>query len=348
MVPLVDLSRRGLRFADAFAAAARAIAESGQFLFGGELAALEVGLASFVGTSHVAAVSSGASALQLGLAALGVGPGDEVIVPAFTAVPTASAVAVLGAAPVFVDVDPATACLDGDRVDAAVTPLTKAIVVVHLYGYPAPLPETSLPVVQDAAQAQGAIEGATTGSFTAYSFYPTKTHGGIGDGGAVATDDPDIDNRVRLLRTHGMTQQYVHEAVSQNHRMSEIEAAWLNLTLPSLREDVDRRRHIAARYREAAPHLRWQAEHDLHAHHLCVFRTRDRHATVEQLRRAGVASAVHYPVALPDQPAYRGWATAPCPEATSWARECLSVPCFPEMTDAEIVQVVTALRQVAA
>ncbi|MEJ7800191.1 MAG: DegT/DnrJ/EryC1/StrS family aminotransferase, partial [Ilumatobacter sp.] len=321
MVPVVDLSRRGRRFADAFATAARQIAGSGQFLLGGELAALEVGLAGFVGTSHVAAVSSGASALQLGLAALGVGPGDEVIVPAFTAVPTASAVAALGAIPVFVDVDPATACLDVTRVDAAITSTTKAVVVVHLYGYPADLPETPLPVVQDAAQAQGAIEGATAGSFTAYSFYPTKNHGGIGDGGAVATDAGRLDERVRLLRTHGMTQQYVHEAVSQNHRMSEIEAAWLNLTLPSLREDVDRRRHIAARYREAAPHLHWQAEHDRHAHHLCVFRTLDRATAVKQLSCAGVASAVHYPLTLPDQPAYRHWVTAPCPDATRWARE---------------------------
>ncbi|MEJ7800516.1 MAG: DegT/DnrJ/EryC1/StrS family aminotransferase, partial [Ilumatobacter sp.] len=134
---------------------------------------------------------------------------------------------------------------------------------------------------------------------------------------------------------------------SQNHRMSEIEAALLNLTLPTLREDVDRRRNIAARYREAAPHLRWQAEHDRHAHHLCVFRSSDRAAATRTLNGAGVATAVHYPLSLPDQPAYRQWATVPCPEAAGWARECVSVPCFPELTNDEIDQVASALRLVA-
>jgi dTDP-4-amino-4,6-dideoxygalactose transaminase len=346
VVPVVDLSRRGRRFADELAALARDVAVGGQFLLGDRLTAFEADFAAVVATVRAAGVSSGAAALQLGMSALGIGPGDEVVVPAFTAVPTASAVVALGATPVFVDVDPGTACLDPDLVDRALTPRTKAIVVVHLYGRPARVPRTDLPIVQDAAQAHGAIAGATAGSFTAYSFYPTKNHGGIGDGGAVATDDEQLDEHVRLLRAHGARRQYVHEVVAQNHRMSELEAGWLHLTLPSLAEDNARRRAIASRYRIAAAHLRWQDDDPDHVHHLCVFRTEDRQRAVEVLARAGVATAVHYPLSLPEQPAYRRWVTDPCPEAAAWARTCVSVPCFPEMTDDEVDHVATALAEV--
>ena len=170
--------------------------------------------------------SSGAAALQLALAAVGVGPGDEVILPSFTAVPTASAVAALGAVPVLADVDESTACLDPAEVARLRTARTAAVIVVHLYGYPAPLPDTDLPVIEDAAQAHGALHDPGRSAATAYSFYPTKVLGGIGDGGAVVTDDPAIDATVRTLRTHGMSAvQYRHTSVSQNFRMSELEAA---------------------------------------------------------------------------------------------------------------------------
>jgi dTDP-4-amino-4,6-dideoxygalactose transaminase len=346
VVPVVDLSRRGRRFADEFAKVAHDIAVGGQFLLGSRLAAFEDDFAAAVDADRAAGVSSGAAALQLGLSAIGIGPGDEVLVPAFTAVPTASAVVALGATPVFVDVHPGTACLDVELVDRAITTRTRAIVVVHLYGRPAELPQTDLPIVQDAAQAHGAVSGATSGSFTAYSFYPTKNHGGIGDGGAVATNDEQLDERVRLLRVHGARQQYVHEVVAQNHRMSELEAAWLHLTLPSLADDNARRRAIASRYRAAAAHLRWQDDDPAHVQHLCVFRIADRKRATEALARAGVATAIHYPLSLPEQPAYRRWTTEPCPEAADWARTCVSVPCFPEMTDDEVEHVATALAGV--
>ena len=185
---------------------------------------------------EVVAVGSGASALQLVFAALGIGPGDEVIVPAFTAVPTASAVCAVGAMPVPVDVDAATAAIDADATRRAVTPRTRAIVAVHLYGRPAPLApllDLGVPVIEDAAQAHGALAGVT-GIAAAYSFYPTKNLGGIGDGGAVITNDAALAAAVRRRRAHGVDQQYVHVDVSQNHRMSELEAAWLRLQLPHL------------------------------------------------------------------------------------------------------------------
>ncbi|MGZ4703209.1 MAG: DegT/DnrJ/EryC1/StrS family aminotransferase [Ilumatobacteraceae bacterium] len=343
MVPVVDLSRRGQQFASAFAKAAERIAASGSFLLGTELSAFETEFAKWLGAQHCVGVSSGAGALQLALAAAGIGPGDEVLVPAFTAVPTASAVAALGAVPRAIDVDPATACVTTQSVAAGATARTKALIVVHLYGYPAELPATDLPVIEDAAQAHGALHDPGRSIATIYSFYPTKNLGGIGDGGAVVTNVDGLAERVRTLRVHGMIAQYVHEYVSQNFRMSEVEAAWLRLALPDLATDVHERRTIVARYREAAPRLRWQAAHPDHAYHLAVFRSADRNRTRAELESAGVASAVHYPLAITQQPAFRGLAHADCPESEAWAAECISVPCFPEMTEAEIECVCAAL-----
>ena len=343
MVPVVDLSRRGQRFASAFAKAAERIAASGSFLLGAELSAFETEFAEWLGAQHCVAVSSGAGALQLALATVGIGPGDEVLVPAFTAVPTASAVAALGAVPRAIEVDPGTACITTESVAAGRTTRTKAVIVVHLYGYPAELPVTDLVVIEDAAQAHGALHDPGRSAATAYSFYPTKNLGGIGDGGAIVTDRSDVAEHARTLRVHGMTAQYVHELVSQNFRMSELEAAWLRLALVDLTTDVERRRGIARRYRQAAPDLRWQTAHPTHAYHLAVFRTTNRSVVRAALEADGVATAVHYPLAITQQPAYRDLQHPSCPQAEAWAAECISVPCFPEMTEAEIDTVCAAL-----
>jgi dTDP-4-amino-4,6-dideoxygalactose transaminase len=349
VVPVVDLSRRGARFATAFAEAAERIARGGSFLLGDELAGFERELAGWLGATHVAGVSSGAAALQLALTAAGVGPGDEVLVPAFTAVPTASAVVAAGARPVVVDVDRYTACLTPESIAAASTPRTRAAIVVHLYGYPAPIPEgreagdRDLIVIEDAAQAIGALGHPARSGAVVYSFYPTKNLGGIGDGGVVVSEDAEFDARIRLLRAHGSVGQYVHDAISQNFRMSELEAAWLRLALGALADDIAARRRIAAAYRAAAPGLCWQHEHADHAYHLCVFRAGDRDSVRRRLAAAGVATAVHYPLALSQQPAYRELFPETCAEAEAWAAQCVSVPCFPEMTQAEIDRVAEAL-----
>lgn len=292
------------------------------------------------------AVSSGAAAIQLSLAALGVGVGDEVIIPAFTAVPTASAVAALGAVPVCVDVLADSACIDPAAVEAARTDRTKAVVVVHLYGLPADLPQTDLAIVEDAAQAQGAIFDHARSAAVTYSFYPTKNLGGIGDGGAVVTADADLAAQVRMRRTHGMTEQYIHEVVSQNFRISELEAAWLLLSFDELQAGNERRRSIAAAYRTAAPGLRWQRPHPDHVYHLCVFRSDRRDEVRSQLHQREVATAVHYPLAITRQPAYVDIARSVCPQAEGWARECISVPCFPELTDEEVQTVASALSSI--
>jgi dTDP-3-amino-3,4,6-trideoxy-alpha-D-glucose transaminase len=343
VVPLVDLTRRAAVHRDNYLAAVERILSTGTFLLGPELEGFEHEFAAWAGYRHTVAVSSGAAALQLALAALGVEAGDEVIVPAFTAVPTASAVCALGATPVPVDVDDDTAALDLDATVAAVTARTRAIVPVHLYGRPAAVPSCGPAVLEDAAQAHGALRHHGASAAVAYSFYPTKNLGGVGDGGAVVTDDPAIADALRRRRVHGMTTMYVHTEIAQNFRMSELEAAWLRLTLPDLAIGNDRRRAIASRYRAASPHLRWHADHPDHVHHLAVVRVDDRARFRSELHDAGVATAVHYPLALTQQPAYRRFARDACPVAERWSAECVSVPMFPELTDDEVGHVCDVL-----
>ena len=333
-----------------FATLVTGIVQSGSRLLGEHTVAFEHEFGAWLepssATLEAVAVSSGASALQLALVGVGVGPGDEVILPAFTAVPTAAAVCALGAVPVPVDVVEGTACLDPALVDAARTPRTRAVIVVHLYGLPATLPITDLPIVEDAAQAHGAIRDHGRSAATAYSFYPTKNLGGIGDGGAVATTEPALAARIRRLRAHGMTEMYVHTEISQNFRMSEVEAAWLRLNLATLTADNARRHAIAQRYRNAAPQLAWQDSHPAHVYHLAVLRAPDRPAFRAALAEAGVSTAVQYPLALTQQPAYEQFTVAPCPVAEAWASECVSVPCFPELSDAEVEFVAETLATV--
>jgi dTDP-4-amino-4,6-dideoxygalactose transaminase len=352
VVPVVDLTRRHRRFATAFGWASRRVLESGTVLLGEETAALERELVQelhpLATGEHAVAVSSGASGLQLALAALGVGPGDEVIVPDLTAVPTASAVCAVGATPVPVDVDAETATLDAACTAAACTTATRAIVVVHLYGRPAPvepLAELGIPVVEDAAQAHGAL-AAVTGAAAVYSFYPTKNVGGIGDGGAVVSSDGELIERVRLLRAHGTSGHYVHTAVGQNHRLSELEAAWIRLQLVGLRSDNARRAAIARRFRATAPGLDWQADHVDHVFHQCVARVADREPFRAALHEHGVASAIHYPLTIGQQPAYREFKRHASPVAERWAAGCVSLPCFPELTDAEADHVADALEAI--
>ena len=339
--PVLDLARRTASLQPELDAAIDRVLRSGRFLLGPETEAFEADFAAFCGRRHAVAVASGTEALRLSLRSLGVGAGDEVVVPAMTAVPTAAAVCATGATPVFVDVERDTATLDPARAAAAVTEHTQAVIPVHLYGRPAPVPDIGTAALEDAAQAHGALDPGAPSAAAAYSFYPTKNLGGIGDGGAVVTDDADLAAQIRLLRAHGHTSGYEHAAVSGNSRLSELEAAALRVELQRLPAWNARRQAIARTYRDAAPALRWQAPHDRHVYHLCVARVDDR----DDFRaRMPFDTAVHYPRALTQQPAYRQYVRDPCPEAESWAAECVSLPCFPEMTDDEIEVVCRALR----
>jgi len=340
-VPVVDLARRVGALEPELSRAIADVLASGVFLLGAQTEAFEAEFAAFCGRRHAVAVASGTEALRLALVAMGIGPGDEVIVPAMTAVPTAAAVVAAGARPVFADVERATAALDPAAAAAAVTDRTRAVVPVHLYGRPAELPDLGLPVLEDAAQAHGALDPNAPSVAAAYSFYPTKNLGGIGDGGAVVTDDDDLAAAVRALRNHGRGDDYAHAVVSGNSRLSEIEAAALRIGLRRLAADNERRRAVAAAYRAAAPHLEWQADHPRHVYHLCVVRVADRS---EWRATRPFETAVHYARALTQQPGYRQYVRDPCPEAESWAAECVSLPCFPELTDDEIEAVCRGLQ----
>jgi dTDP-4-amino-4,6-dideoxygalactose transaminase len=346
MIPVVDLARRWAANRTRFLDVVERVGASGSVLLGPETARFEAAFATWTGHDHCVAVASGASALQLVMAARGIGPGDEVLVPALTAVPTAAAVCAVGATPVFVDVDD-DACIDGAAAAAAVTERTKLAIVVHLYGRPGVLPAVGVDVLEDAAQSHGALLASPCSIATAYSFYPTKNLGGMGDGGAVVTHDGDLADVIRRLRGHGMTTQYVHTEISQNFRMSEIEAGWLAETLGALHDGNARRAEVARCYRAAAPSLRWHADHDRHVFHLCVVRVAQRDEFRAALSERGVATGVHYPLALTQQPAYRHLTAAPCPNAEAWAAECVSLPCFPEITDAEVDQVCAALAELS-
>ncbi|GMU78294.1 MAG: aminotransferase DegT [Acidimicrobiia bacterium] len=340
-VPVVDLARRVAALEPDLSAAIAGVLRRGILLLGPETEAFEAELADFCGRRHAVAVASGTEALRLALVALGITPGDEVIVPAMTAGPTAAAVVAAGAVPVFVDVDPDSATIDPVAAAAALSERTRAVIPVHLYGYPAALPDLGVPVLEDAAQAHGALDPGAPSVAAAYSFYPTKNLGGIGDGGAVVTDDAALAATIRVLRNHARGDDYEHSVVTGNSRLSEIEAAALRVGLRRLAAGNARRRAVAAAYRAAAPALRWQSDHPNHVYHLCVARVADRDAW---RARRPFDTAVHYARALTQQPGYRSFVRAECPEAESWAAECVSLPCFPEITDDEIEAVCRGLQ----
>jgi dTDP-3-amino-3,4,6-trideoxy-alpha-D-glucose transaminase len=340
-VPVVDLARRTAALEPELSESIAGVLASGVFLLGPETEAFEAEFAAFCGRRHAVAVASGTEALRLALVAMEVGAGHEVIIPAMTAVPTAAAVRAAGAVPVFADVSEATATLDPDAAARAVTDRTRAMIPVHLYGRPSLIPDLGVPVLEDAAQAHGALDPGAPSVAAAYSFYPTKNLGGIGDGGAVVTDDAALAEIVRTLRNHARGDDYEHDRVAGNSRLSEIEAVALRLGLRRLAADNARRAAIARAYAEAAPHLRFQETHPRHVYHLCVVRVSDR----EVWRAARpFETALHYSRALTQQPGYREFVRDPCPEAEAWAADCVSLPCFPELTDDEIEAVCRGLQ----
>jgi len=291
---------------------------------------------------------------------VGVGPGDEVITSSFSFVASASAVLMVGARPVFVDIVPSTYNLDPALVEKAVTPRTRAILAVHLYGQPAAMDaigdiarSRGIAVVEDAAQAVGATyAGRPAGSWSdvaCLSFYPTKNLGGCGDGGMVLTSRDDIAQAVRRLRDHGSPRKYEHVELGYSSRLDEMQAALLRVKLPHLPAWNEARRSIAARYREllrGAPlGLAEEVPPARHIYHQFTVRTPKRDALVTALAEAGIGTAVHYPIPIPAQPMFAmPDADRAFPHATRAAAEVLSLPCFPELSDEEIRTVAAAVR----
>jgi dTDP-4-amino-4,6-dideoxygalactose transaminase len=368
-VPILDLTRYDAALREEIARAVAGVFASGRFVLGPANEAFESGLAAYLGARHAVGVSSGTDALLVSLMALDIGSGDEVVTSPFSFFASAGAVARLGAKPVFVDIEAGTFNLDPERLEAALTPRTRAIQPVHLYGQCAemePILEIArargIPVLEDACQAIGASCGSrragSLGTLGAFSFYPTKNLGAAGDAGAVATDDDALAARLRSLRVHGSAQTYHHDRVGGNFRLDEIQAAVLNVKLPRLEAWNQRRRAIAKRYGElfAEAESRGrittpaEAPGRRHVYHQYVVRVPDRDAVRRRLTERGIGTSVFYPVPLHLQECFAalGGRAGDFPEAEKAAREVLALPIFAELTDAEIESVAEAVLEALA
>lgn len=341
--------------------AVRRVLDKGRYIFGEEVSAFEREFAAYIGVSHGIGVGSGTEALHVALKACGVGPDDEVITVSHTAVATVSAIDLVGARPVFVDINPDYCCINPALIEQKITNATKAIIPVHLYGQPAAMDEVmtiarshGIKVIEDCAQAHGAIlEGKRVGSIgdiACFSFYPTKNLGAMGDGGMVVTSDDDLAKRCRLLREYGWAERYVSHIAGWNSRLDEVQAAILRVKLRFLDGDNDRRSRIASAYnsRLAGFDLQLPAvrENARHVYHLYVIRHNRRNALQEYLTKLGIGVLVHYPVPVHLQPAYRHTMrlAGTLEETEKAASEVLSLPIFPELKLDEVDAVIRAIR----
>ena len=327
------------------------VLESGKFVFGPNVSAFEEEAAAYLGVPETVGVANGTDALVLVLDALGIGRGDEVICPAFTFFATAEAIARREATPVFADVDPVTLNLDPEDVGRRITAKTKAIIPVHLFGRPAPLAELAafgLPLVEDAAQAFGSPEIAGTGVASTFSFYPTKNLFGLGDGGLVAVRDPELADRIRMLRFHGSKAKKTFEYVGYNSRLDEIQAAALRIFLRELDGWTAARREAAARYAELGMGELCEIPVDEpgHVYHLFVSRSPERDRIRAALTEAQIGNAEYYLPPLHLQPAlrYLGWQEGSLPETERAAAENFSVPLWAGITAEQQERVVDGVR----
>jgi dTDP-4-amino-4,6-dideoxygalactose transaminase len=365
-VPLLDLQSQYVSLRDELHRAIERVMVSQRFVLGDEVRELEFAIAAYCQTKHAIACASGSDALLLALMALDLKASDEVITTPFSFFATGAAITRLGATPIFVDIEPATYNLDTTRVADAITPRTKAIMPVHLYGQCArmdPLLELvegdGIAVIEDAAQAIGATDnGRRAGSMGlvgCFSFYPTKNLGGAGDGGILTTNDDQVAQRLRRLRTHGGMNEYEHSEVGINSRLDELQAAVLRVKFPSLDRWSDERVRKAALYSELleqadlsfpliAPQVRADGRHIFHQYVIRVPGNRD--ALMEHLKASGVGTKVYYPIPLHRQEcfAYLGYREGDFPESESAARETLALPVYPELTDEQQAYVVDSIR----
>jgi dTDP-4-amino-4,6-dideoxygalactose transaminase len=355
-VPRIDLFNPAAQYGPLLSELEQRFGEvlrAGSFILGPNVKAFEEETAAYLGVPMTVGVANGTDALVLVLDALGIGPGAEVICPAFTFYATAESIARLGATPVFADIDPVTLNLDPADVADRVTPRTKAIMPVHLFGCPAPLEalaQIGPPLIEDAAQAFGARGIARTGIASTFSFYPTKNLGGLGDGGLVAVTDPELGERLRLLRFHGSRDKVDFEAVGYNSRLDELQAAALRVFLPHLDGWNRQRRDAAARYAELGLGDIVELPDDQgHVYHLYVVRSPERERLAAALDAAGVAHGSYYVTPLHLQPAlrYLGYVEGSLPETERAARENLALPMWVGIGADVQERVVSVLREAA-
>ena len=362
-IPLLSIKAQNAALAGEIKEAVDRVIDSGAFILGPESRAFETEFAAAVGAPFCLGVDSGTSALELSLEAVGVGPGDEVIVPSFTFIATATAVSALGAVPVFADVDDGTLTLDPRSVEKLITPKTKALIPVHVFGQPADMDpllalakSRGLFIVEDCAQSHLAVyKGRATGTLgdaSAFSFYPTKNLGAAGDAGAVAVADPALRDRILELRNCGRTigAAYHHARVGHNCRLDELQAAILRVKLRRLKGWTEARRRLARLYHSGMgdlplrlPPLGGGGTDPVF--HLFTVRLEKRDALAAHLKRQGIGCGVYYPIPIHLQPAYAGHpARTPLPISDRASREALSLPMFAELPEADVARVCDAVR----
>jgi len=357
---LADLSRQHVPMKADLEAAVRRVVERGDFILGADVASFEREFAAYIGAARAVGVDNGTSALELILRAMGVGPGDEVIVPAMTFVATASTVVMTGAKPVFVDVDPATGAISIDHALAKIGEKMKYVIPVHLYGYPAPIgpllkAATHLTVIEDCCQAHGARLGdkrvGSLGAASAFSFYPAKNLGCLGDGGAVVTNDSALADKICKLRNYGQERKYEHVELAYNRRLDTIQAAVLRIKLKRLDEWNAERRKAAGLYRRALSKTRLilppEPEGGQHVYYMYVVRSPARDALAAHLDSRGIETGIHYPRPLHLLPVFSGLGhrEGDFPGAEKLAREALSLPMYPGITETEIGRVAEAVAE---
>ena len=365
MIPFLDLKAQYHSIKPEIDRAVIGVLESTQFVLGEHVASFERDFAAYCGTKHAVAVNSGTSALHLALLAAGAGPGDEVITIPFTFVATVSAICYTGARPVFVDIEPRSFTMDPAKLEQAITPRTKASLPVHLYGQMADMTAIleianrhGIPVIEDACQAHGAeYDGKRAGSMGrsgCFSFYPGKNLGAYGEGGIVVTSDDDHAKKIRMLRDWGQEKRYHHVLKGFNYRMEGIQGAILGVKLRYLEAWTEARRARAREYDALlkdvdgvkAPE---QLSERRHVYHIYAVRSADRDGLQRQLQAQGVATGLHYPIPVHLQEAHAdlGYKMGDFPESEAAAREVLSLPMFPEMTSAQVDEVVASVRREA-
>jgi dTDP-4-amino-4,6-dideoxygalactose transaminase len=356
-IPLIDLGRQHRPLMPELRAAFERVVGASAFILGDEVQAFEAEFAASCGVAQCVGVGSGTAALMIMMKAAGIGRGDEVIVPAHTFVASAFSVIHAGATPVCVDVLPGSGLIDPAAVRAAIGPRTVAIMAVHLYGQTCAMDELrqladafGLTLLEDAAQAHGATwkgrPAGGLGTVAAFSFYPSKNLGALGDGGAICTDDPEVALAARRLRDLGRERGGPHLDIGFNERLDGLQAALLRVKLPHLAAWIRSRRRLAGVYRErlaGAAELLAETTESPCTFHLFPVRVAGRAAVAKQLAERGIATGIHYPLVLPDQPGLRGLAACEAPIARDWADRELSLPMFPEMTDAEVERVADGL-----
>ncbi|MDD2519438.1 MAG: DegT/DnrJ/EryC1/StrS family aminotransferase [Kiritimatiellae bacterium] len=364
MIPLVDLKAQYQSIKPEIDAAIGRVLETGAFALGPAVADFEKQFAPYCGVTHAAGVNSGTSALHLALLALGIGPGDEVIAPAMTFIATVSAIDYTGARPVLVDVEPGTCTMDPAKIEAAITPRTKAILPVHLYGQCADMDpilavaaQHGLPVVEDAAQAHGAeYKGHRAGSMGVmgcFSFYPGKNLGAYGEGGAVVTNNPDYDKTIRMLRDWGCPQRYHHDLKGFNYRLEGIQGAVLGVKMNYIEGWTEKRRAAAKLYREQlaqVPGVRLptDAADRRHVYHVFAVFVHNRDEVVRRMQEAGVGVGIHYPIPVHLQKCFAelGYKPGDFPVAEQIGAEEMTLPLYPELTAAQVQTVVDTLKEV--